>query len=68
MIWENVTKFGQNFIAPKIFWLLRLCMSVYKLVFPIRKGNELIHQVLKVAKILNSQNFYVLFLERKEKF
>ena len=20
MIWENVTKFGQNFIAPKFFW------------------------------------------------
>ena len=26
MIWENVTKFGQNFIAPpKFFGLVRLC-------------------------------------------
>ena len=29
MIWANVTKFGQNFIAPpKFFGLVRLCMYV----------------------------------------
>ena len=25
MIWANVTKCRQNFIAPKFFWLIRLC-------------------------------------------
>ena len=30
MIWENVTKFGQNFIAtPIFFWLVRLWWQKY---------------------------------------
>ena len=39
MIWANVTKFGQNFIAPrKFFGLVRLCSLAPKSTVYIRRN------------------------------
>ena len=39
MIWANVTKFEQNFIAPpKFFGLVRLCLEASKILFGFLVG------------------------------
>ena len=52
MIWANVTRFGQNFIAPQIFWAgtsMSMIVGMYNAQKYISEFNKKVRSVIELA-------------------